>query len=387
MAETTTPSRLVVQQWDSDFFFEYIRDSRFFRYMGTTENNIFQVRDDLTKKKGDRVTLPFVGRADASHAKTGNDVLEGAEQVLDQDGFAIPVDVQRTGFVTTEWEDQKNAIDLREAFRMALKGWAAERMRGGGTAAITALVGNKFGIIDNLYAFFDGFNNSSTYALYGDATEAVRDAWLANNSDRVLFGAAKSNNAANDHSAALAQIDNTADKLTAANVSLMKRMAKTADHHIRPVKTMEEEEWFTLFAGSFPFRDLKGDSTIQNANREAWVRYEGPARLGAGGEGTQPLFRDSDLVYDGVVIREVPEIPVVSNGTINCSANFFCGAQALGIVWARRTQTRELNDGRGTDYGHRQGVSISEIRGARTLYAFNQCWGVARLYTAAVADS
>lgn len=365
MSETSTPSRLTVSQWDSDFFAEYIRNNRFARYMGASENNVIQVREDLTKKKGDSVTLPFVGRADDSHAKTGNEVLEGAEQTLDQDGFKIYVDVQRTGFVTTEWEEQKNAIDLRNAFRMALKGWAMERMRGGGAAAVAAASANKFGIIDNMYAFSP---DNSAYYFYGDADETtVKDVWLANNADRVLFGAAKSNNAANDHSAALSQIDNSTDKMTAAGVSLMKRMAKTASHHITPIRTSEDEEWFVLFAGSYPFRDLKADTVITAANREAWARTSGPARSGASGEGSNPLFRDGDLVYDGVVIREVPEIPVISNGSINCSANFFCGSQAMGVVWARRTQTRELNDGRGTDYGHRQGVSISEIRGCRTL--------------------
>lgn len=382
MAETTTPSRLTVQQWDSDFFFEYIRGNRFARYMGTDENAVIQIRDDLTKKKGDRITLPFVGRADASSAKTGNDVLEGAEQVLDQDGFAIPVDVQRTGFVSTEWEDQKNAIDLRDAFRMALKGWVLERMRGGTGAS------SKFGIIDNMYAFFDGFNNTSSYSLYADTGETAKDAWLVNNADRALFGALISNGSSNDHSTSLANIDNTADKLSAAGVSLAKRLAKRADHHIRPIRTAEDEEWYVLFAGSFPFRDLKGDAVITAANREAWVRTGGTARTG--GDGTNPLFRDSDLVYDGVIIREVPEIqplPGVGAGAIQVSGNFLCGAQALGTVWARRTQTRELNDGKGTDYGHRQGVSVSEIRGTRALYAFNQMHGMLRYYTAAVADA
>lgn len=379
MAETTTPSRLTVQQWDSDFFMEYIRANRFMRYMGTDENSVIQIREDLTKKKGDRITLPFVGRADASSAKTGNDVLEGAEQVLDQDGFAVPVDVQRTAFATTEWEEQKNAIDMRDAFRTALKGWVMERMRGGTGAS------SKFGIIDNMYAIFDGYNNTSTYNLYADATETQKDAWLVNNADRALFGATIVNGVSNDHSTALATVDNTTDKLTAAGVSLAKRIARRADHHIKPIRTAEDEEWFVLFAGSYPFRDLKADSTITAANREGWVRTGGTARTG--GDGTNPLFRDSDLVYDGVIIREVPEIQVISNGTINCSANFLCGAQALGNVWARRTQTRELNGGQGTDYGHRQGVSVSEIRGCRALYSFNQMHGMVRYYTAAVADS
>lgn len=381
MSETTTPSRLTVQQWDSDFFAEYVRTNRFARYMGSDENAVIMMKDDLTKKKGDRITLPWVGRADASSsgAVTGNDVLEGAEQTLDQDGFAIPVDVQRTGFVTTEWEEQKNAIDLRMAFRGVLKTWAMERMRGGTGAS------SKFGIIDNMYAFFDGNNNTGTYVLYGDATETQKDAWLVNNSDRVLFGATIANAVSNDHSTSLGLVDNTTDKLTAAGVSLAKRIAKTADQHIKPLKVDEEEEWFVLFAGSQAFRDLKADTTITAANREAWQRYGGSARTG--GEGGNPLFRDSDLVYDGVIIREVPEIQVVSNGSINCSANFLCGAGALGNVWAKRTVTRELNSGNGTDYGFRQGVAIMEIRGCRSLYYQNKMHGMVRYYTAAVADA
>jgi ribonuclease PH len=45
----------------------------------------------------------------------------------------------------------------------------------------------------------------------------------------VVFGAAKSNASSNDHSAALANCDTTADKLTPDAISLMKRMAKQAN--------------------------------------------------------------------------------------------------------------------------------------------------------------
>ena len=48
---------------------------------------------------------------------------------------------------------------------------------------------------------------------YGTATETQKVAWLVDNADRVLFGAAKSNNSSNDHSASLANVDSTDDKL------------------------------------------------------------------------------------------------------------------------------------------------------------------------------
>ena len=55
------------------------------------------------------------------------------------------------------------------------------------------------------------------------ATEVQKDAWLVDNADRVLFGAAVGNNSGNDHSASLANIDNTAAKLTTNVISLAKR--------------------------------------------------------------------------------------------------------------------------------------------------------------------
>ena len=46
MADTTTSTRLRVQQWDDSFFTEYVRESRFKPYMGTDENSIIQVKED-----------------------------------------------------------------------------------------------------------------------------------------------------------------------------------------------------------------------------------------------------------------------------------------------------------------------------------------------------
>lgn len=376
MAETQTNSALVVKQWDDKFFKEYVRDSRFKRYMGTDENSVIQVREDLTKKKGDQITIPLVTRLTGSGV-TGNAVLEGNEEQLDNYGWAIPVDVHRNAVIVTEWEEQKSAIDLRNAARMQLKLWAMERLRGGTGAS------SKFGIIDNMAAVYDG----STYALYADASEAVKDAWVANNDDRILFGNAKSNNSSNDHSASLANVDTTNDTLDSGIVSLAKRMAKTADPHIRPIRTNEDEEWYVMFANSLAFRDLKADTVITQANREGWQRYGGSAKTG--GEGGNPLFRDGDLVYDGVIIREVPEIAVISGvgaSSADVAPNYLCGAQALANVWAQRTASR-VNQQGGSDYGFRFGVGCQEIRGCRKNFFNDIQHGMVTVYTAGAADS
>ncbi|MFQ5509351.1 MAG: DUF4043 family protein [Leptospirillia bacterium] len=60
MADTTAASGLTVQQWDDAFFTEYVRASRFSRYMGGHENAVIHVKENLTKQQGDRITFALV---------------------------------------------------------------------------------------------------------------------------------------------------------------------------------------------------------------------------------------------------------------------------------------------------------------------------------------
>jgi hypothetical protein len=205
---------------------------------------------------------------------------------------------------------------------------------------------------------------------YGSASEADKDAHLANNADRYLFGAAVANNAANDHSACLITLDNTADKLTKEVVSLARRRAKTCDPLIRPVRIRDDEEWYVMFAGSLAFRDLKAD--LATVHADAMQRGK-----------DNPLFVDGDLVWDGVIIREIPEIGVVSNGTIDCAPAYLCGAQAVGHVigqrWKSKTEER--------DYGFVKGMAIQGFFGTEKLFFNGKQHGVFTVWTAAVADA
>lgn len=355
MAVTTISSANRIDQWADDYFVEYIRSSRFSKYMGTSENSIVQTIEDLAKKRGDDITISLLRRLSGAGV-TGDNTLEGNEEALLNYGHKITVDQLRNGVVVGNMEQQKSKIDIANAGKAALKLWSMEQLRDD--------------IIEALYSA-----NVDGSTAYASCSEANKDAWLAANSDRVLFGAAKSNNATNDHSAALLLVDGTTDILSPAIVSLAKRMAKTASPHIRPVITGEDEEWFVLFCNSYCFRDLKSHATMTQANREAWTRGK-----------DNPLFTDGDLLYDGVIIREVPEIGVLSGvgtSSIDVAANFLCGAQALGVAWAQRP--KPVFDER--DYGNLMGVGISEIRGVDKLMNNSIQHGLLTVYCAAVADT
>lgn len=355
MTTTTLATASQVSKWESQYFSEYVRDSGFKPYMGKSVNMPICVKYELTSG-GKTVNLPLITRLSGAGV-TGSSTLVGNEEALNNYNMPISVDWRRNAVEIKKPERHWTEMDLLRAAGDMLKVWSAEKLR------------------DDIIAAFQSIDG----VAYASATQGQRDTWLGNNSDRVLFGAAKGNNASNDHSAALATVDATNDKLTAAAVTLMKRMAKTADAHIRPVRhsAAQGREHFILFAGSLPFRDLKEDSAIQQANREARPRDVA----------SNPIFQDGDLVYDGVIIREIPEMPVLSGvgaSSIDVGQVFFCGAQALGIAWGQEPKmTRKKED----DYDFAAGRGIEECLGVEKLVFNDKDHGVLTGHFAAVADA
>ena len=169
--------------------------------------------------------------------------------------------------------------------------------------------------------------------LYEVATAGQRDTWQTANADRIQYGALRTNTVAT-HAGSLATLDITNDKLTAANLSLLKRVAMNADPHIRPYKTRDGYEYFVAFAGTNTFRDLKLD--LLPYNKDSRPR-EG------NGVDKNPLFQDGDLIYDGVIVRQVWNFAVSSAYVPGPTSSpralrssrvepvFLCGQQAAAI--------------------------------------------------------
>ena len=363
-----TPARqgLTPLIWDSEFFTEYVRKNQFARYMGTTMGAMIQVREDLTRKAGDTVVFPTVRRLIGAGV-TGNTILEGNEEILNARSLNLVVSAFRHAVAVSDWDEQKSVIDLREAAREALMVWELEKMRND--------------IITSLEAITADNNVQVSYAA---ATAGQRNAWMVNNADRVLFGNSKSNAVSGVMATALATIVAATGKMTAATITLAKRIARTASPRIRPISINDDEEWFVFFMPSLPFRDLMQDPVIINSLQYAWDRGR-----------DNPLFTAGDILYNGVIVREVPEMPVIpgaGGGGIDVAMSAFCGAQALGIAWAQRmkstTNTR--------DYGYMHGVGIQEMRGIGKLRFGTDPTvdttkpvdaGIVSVFTSAVADA
>jgi len=118
----------------------------------------------------------------------------------------------------------------------------------------------------------------------------------------------------------------------------------------------DEEEWYIVFTGTKNFRVLQ--SSLATINQNAWTRHEG--------EGN-PLFTGGDLIYDGMIIKEIPEIAglgTVGASSANVQPAYLCGAQAIGYAIAQRSKMIENE----RDYGAKQGAGVQMIDGIKKMY-------------------
>jgi N4-gp56 family major capsid protein len=304
--------------------------------MGTDEASIIQVREELTKKRGDTIAFALVNELTGAGV-TGNSTLKGNEEALSSRSMNLTVDVLRHAVAVDDWDIQKSVIDLRNAARSQLREWAQKTLRDD--------------IVDAL-----GQINGVDFAA---STATQRNTWTAANQDRLLFGLTSTNYTS--IFATAIQSLTAAEQLTPNVLSLMKRMAQSAAPKIRPVYVKEmDQEWYVCFVGPRAWRDLTEDNPTTNvltlANRDARVRGV-----------DNPLFTGDSLVWDGMILREIPEIEpeTIVSGSAGAAIEpvYLCGAQAIGLAWAQRTKSTTDTD----DYEFLHGVGIQEIRAVEKL--------------------
>lgn len=357
--ETILNSGLTISRWRKNYFRDYIRASRYAPYTGRGNDNIIVTMYELQTEAGKTIIVPFMGKLTGSGV-SGSQVLEGNEEDLGTGNMPIQIDWRRNAVIVPKSEQYKTDIDLLDAAKPALRDWEAELLRADILREMGAITVN---------------DAAATTIPYATATEAQKDTWLGLNSDRIIFGAALANNASNDHSTSLANIDTTNDRANYNLILRLKRMAKAAG--ITPYQSDQAagQEWFVLFVGSRAFRDLEADADIRDIDKT--TRERGM---------TNPLFQGGDLLVRGVIIREEPEIGVLTG--VGASASdvepmYLAGAGALAIAWGQMPQSKT----RLTDYDFRKGVGIEELLGVKKIHQNGVQRSLVTAYVSAPADA
>jgi N4-gp56 family major capsid protein len=335
MADSRATTGLTPEQWDDQFFTEYLTENRFAGEMGNNENSIIQVKENLTKKQGDRINYALVNKLTQA-ATTGRATMENNEEEMNGRSYEQVVDKRRNAVRFAEIDEQFSAISLREAAKTTLKEWSLK---------------DTEHLLIQALASINGVN-------FADSTSTQRDAWLVDNADRAYFA---SGYAGTTHATGLTEQDTTNDRLTVADIDAMKYKALvTASPKIRPIRVAENgRHYYILYTDPRCFRDLLNESSspIKQAQREVSIEME-----------NNRLFQGGDLLWNGVIIKEIHDMydelatPFANLGdsaTTEIGCAFLCGAQALSAAYARRwkSTTEEF------DYGDKHGVEISSIYG------------------------
>jgi hypothetical protein len=387
MAQSQINSGNVVTRFQEKVRREYVREGIFGKYIGASENAIIQTNKDLKK-----VSIPLVGKLKSAGVR-GSSQLAGSEEALSNYAMTLQPTYHRNAVLIDNEENEKAEFDLFSEGKPALMNWMMELKRDQIIQALGAIeAGGTY------YNYGGGAGTGSNGATAASA--ANMDTWVGNNSDRILYGAAKSNLVASNHTSSLANIDTTSDKLTAGRVQLLKRMAEAANPLIRPVVIKNDQPYYVFFVDSYGFRDLQADTTIATANREARPRdVEG-----------NPIFNGGDLLYDGVIIRKVPDIDKFidgtgtgqydgiwgagaasadglddgGNGPSRVGIGFFCGAQAVGFGIGKMAEFKRRNE---DDYDHLNGVGVSAKHDIKKIFYNNKQHGMITHFYSAAADS
>ena len=388
MAFTTTQANNKLIVFRKQIYKEYVRENLFSPYMGRDLTSIIRVVEDLDKggkNGGEQLNIPLVARLNAPGVGSGP--LVGNEEVIDNYGFRMWIDWRRNAIVINNAEEQKSSVDLFAEAKPLLSDWGKEKQRDEICDAFYALPSESAPA---------GLGSAAGQAvngiLFDAATVAQRNTWITDNADRILIGSGNGLNlSAGNFAASMTNITSVMT-LSGALVNRMKRSAKKCNPRIRPFKLKDNgTEWFVLFVGQEQFRDAQNDTDIKTANQNSRAR-ENQGYL------KNPIFVDGDLLYNGVIIREIPELsirlPVFystagAGAAVQVAPAFLCGQAAQVWAWGKMPTPTFLTE---SDYQFLRGAGLKMAYGvakvAKKNFAGNlKEWGIFTGFFAAVADN
>ncbi len=346
--EILTGDGLTVEAWDASLFSEYVQMLWWKNLMGTSASSIIQIKDDLTKKAGDAITIGLRGLMQGGKV-TGRAKGIGNEGTVSFFNRRIVIDNVRH---LIKFEDV-SMTKQRVAFNVLKEGKEA-------------------------------LSQKSQQDLDDEITIELSDTSAGRVQGRYLYGALDSNYDTTE-ATALATVDATDDMLTTNMIDIAKRKALrplNATAKVRPMRVKSGknfEEWFTFVGSPLAIRDMvENDAAWRNAQLNIPPQSNSASPIYTGSS-----FKGS---WNGTLIYEYESIFLVTNtNSVQLAHNLFLGAQAAAVVWGQRSKFGEEE----SDLGHDVTFETHEIRGVNKL-VFNRATaedqGVIHVYSAAVND-
>jgi len=329
--------------WASDLFKELLKKTYAFRFMGTSDNSLCQVRNEL-KGDGDRVRVSL--RIQLSGAGVlGDNTQEGNEEDLTIYHDDLYINQLRHAVRSTgKMSEQRIPYNVRALARDALADWWADRFD---------------------YWFFNQLsgNTDETDTRYTGLQAAIAPENILEPRTSLTSTASMS----------------TADIMSVKLIDWAIEKAKLRTYPMRPVKVGGKDYW-VLFIHPYQETDLRRNFTAGEWGDIMRARLEG-------GEGTDnPIFSGAIGVYNNTVIHSTHRLPAPTTTTRRA---IFCGAQAAAIAFGKGYSTGSKYDWNEEffDYKNQLGVEAGTIAGLKKLQFNSVDFGSMVIPTYAIAHT
>lgn len=401
MALTTNHANNELIKFKRQAATDFLRASRFDPFMGPDSTSPIVRLKDLAAD-GKSINIPLVTQL--SGAGVGAGTLRGNEESIDAYGFPVYADWARNAVANNRAANKESSFSIRSTARSLLSGWSKRVVRDDITDALLSIptAAPQSGRLSAPGNRVNGIKWSA-------ASAANKNSWVTANSDRVLFGNLVSNYSTT-FATAVGNVSSASGKMTAAIGSLMKDIAKqtgvsssnpgvyNGKPKISPFEirgSNNDQEWYLCLLGSRAMRDLKADSTMAQANRDARERESGnPTK-------SNPIFTGGGLIHDGLYYLEIPEITQrllltgVGASSIDVEPVFLLGQGALAYALGQMPRPTTLEDG---DYDFVAGLGIEAQYGVGKIAKAPQSvsgasvgdlvdWGMVTGFVAGVANA
>lgn len=314
MAKTTfsTNNALTKKAWEEKLHRDAVKESYFMpRFAGEGANSVVQVKTQLEKGKGDKITFGIRMRLTGTGVTSGT-ILEGNEEKLSTYDYSVSLEQYRHAVRDDGALSRKRAMfSVDEESKDALKDWGGEK-------------------IDQL--IFNALFTSPTKIAYPSSGAGAFQV-------------------TGTPATAKAAMSATNGLLTPGFISDLKTYAKTGGNRsfvpLRPVK-VEGKNYYILLLHPDACNDLRKNSTLQAAWRDAAERGS-----------SNPLFKDATLIWDGVIVHEHENCPIATDGggaSVAWAQGALLGAQSLVWAWGERGEVVQETFDYGNEHGYAWGM-------------------------------
>lgn len=413
---------LAVKIWAKKLFVEALKQTLLDKFIGTGNDAAIQVKDDLSKSSGDKLTYGLRMQL-GGDGVIGDSTLEGNEEALTTYTDSIYIDQLRHAVkVVGNMSQQRVNFDIRAEAQSGLVDWWADRLD---TNYINQLAGNAYAGSRNdlsVSNFAITGMNSISAPYTAESGNIGADQKVPGVETRGILATAvgtaggKNITAGNDWSkweAALvaenANTDAAANegyfRLSMLDAAVVK--ARTMETAIRPIK-INGMEVYVAILHPYQVLDLR-----RNTNNGQWMDIQKSAMMG-GQITNNPIFTGAVGMYNGVIIHEDARIPRAgsgsktslgaeapatnTNGTIVAGENkdicrgIFLGAQAGCVAFGRSygltgsnvkyKWTEVLND-----YENQLGVSAALVYGCKKTVFNSKDFGTLALSSVSTGEA